>query len=527
MSFQVIKATLPVLLLTLPAWPQTPAPHDATVPIYHVTVVDRTVSAVNYQYRGGPTQIDFQGTVLLPQLKGDAVVESRSGRTEIDAKFDRLTAPTRFGPEYLTYVLWAITPEGHVRNLGEVMADASDKAHLQVTTDLQAFGLILTAEPYSSVRLPSDVVVAENRVRPDTIGSTEPIRARFELLPRGSYTYNVPADLRAISSGPKVSMDKYEQMVEIYQAQNAVQIARSQGADQYAPDVIAKAEGELAHARQLQSGKAGRSMVVTVAREAAETAEDARDLAVKRKQDAEVAQAQERAAQEQKLREEAEARARDAQADAAQAEAKADADREALEAERAQRAALTGPAAPPPPQPVAEPPARHANKAPDENPENQRKAATRAAVLQQLRQAAGGFGEVIDAPRGLVVMLKDSDFRGDIPDDSAISLLARVAAVVTRSPGLVVEVAGYADLPGEERETLASERAEEIRQMLVHDGLNSSIVTARGMGTSHPLGSNATAAGREQNRRVEIIIAGGAIGSVPLWDKGYTLSLER
>src|SRR3984957_4379339 len=164
MRLQTSITTLSVLLLTCAGWSQTPPPHDETVPIYHVTVVDRTISAVNYQYRGGQTKIDFKGTVLLPQAKGDAVVESKSGRTEIDARFEHLESPARFGTEYLTYVLWAITPEGHAKNLGEVLAGSSDKGKLHVTTDLQAFGLIVTAEPYSAVRQPSDAGVMGNKV---------------------------------------------------------------------------------------------------------------------------------------------------------------------------------------------------------------------------------------------------------------------------------------------------------------------------------------------------------------------------
>ena len=516
MSFQIGVTTLSVFLLTYRGWSQTPPPREGTVPIYHVTVIDRTISAVNYQYRGGPTEIDFQGTVLLPQAKGDAIVESKSGRTDIDARIEHLESPARFGAEYLTYVLWAITPEGHVKNLGEVMADASDKAHLHVTTDLQAFGLIVTAEPYNSVRLPSDVVVAENRVRPDTIGSTEPIHARFELLPRGTYTYNVPADLRGLNNGPKVSMDKYEQMVEIYQAQNAVQIAQSQGADRYAADVLEKAERELASARQLETNRTGRSIVVTAARTAAQTAEDARELTIKRKQDAEIALTQDRAERDRKLREVAEAKAREAQA-------QADADREALEAERAQRAALTAPPAPPPPQPYIEPPATHGAVEPDVNRQT---AATRAALLQQLRASVDGAVAVIDAPRGVVLMIPDADFSGDILKRSIASILVRVPPVVARIPGLAVEVDGYTDLVGGERESIAAERAGEVRAELMRAGFSGGIVTARGMGASHPIGSNSSAAGREQNRRVEIVIAGSAIGNLPLWDKSYTLPLE-
>src|SRR6516164_1385915 len=197
MRTQLCTLALVAILHAGTAWSQS-------VPIYQVTVIERSVKAVSYQYLGGQTQIDFAGTVLLAQAKGTAIVESKSGRTQIGARFSNLAAPSRFGGEYLTYVLWAITPEGHPKNLGEIIPGSSDKAHTQVTTDLQSFGLIVTAEPYAAVRLPSDVVVMENVVRPDTLGSTEPINVKYELMPRGAYTYQVPSDLHS-ASGPKVS----------------------------------------------------------------------------------------------------------------------------------------------------------------------------------------------------------------------------------------------------------------------------------------------------------------------------------
>src|SRR5271155_2495798 len=160
-------------------------PGMAQEPIYRVTVVERTMKAINYAYRTGPTAIEFRGTVLLPKAKGGAIVESKQGRTEIDAHFENLTTPQGFGREYLTYVLWAITPEGRPRNLGEVVANSSNKASLRVTTDLKAFGLLVTAEPYSAVRQPGDVVVAENFVREDTIGKIEEMNVKYELMPRG------------------------------------------------------------------------------------------------------------------------------------------------------------------------------------------------------------------------------------------------------------------------------------------------------------------------------------------------------
>ena len=220
-------ATLLALLFLVPgSFAQSPvasppvAPPGATpnvpsqgVPLYRVTVVDRTVKAINYQYRAGPTMIDFRGTVLLPYAKGEAIVESRQGRVDIDAKLEGLLPTQTFGPEYLTYVLWAITPEGRPHNIGELVSDTSNKAKLHVTTDLQAFALIVTAEPYSAVRMPSDVVVAENEVRPDTIGTIEQLNAKFELLPRGQYTLQVPNGAPVVN-GPKLSMHQYEAVTE-------------------------------------------------------------------------------------------------------------------------------------------------------------------------------------------------------------------------------------------------------------------------------------------------------------------------
>ena len=58
-----------------------------------------------------------------------------------------------------------------------------------MTTELQVFGLVVTAEPYFAVSRPSDVVVMENVVRPDTVGKIEVIDAKYELLQRGQYQH--------------------------------------------------------------------------------------------------------------------------------------------------------------------------------------------------------------------------------------------------------------------------------------------------------------------------------------------------
>ena len=251
------------------------------VPLYRVTVIGRTAKAINYQHRNGPTNIDFRGTVLMPDVRGEARVESRQGAVQIDAKWERLEPPTRFGHEFLTYVLWAITPEGRAVNLGEVVPGHNNKARLKTASELQTFGLIITAEPYYSVTRPSDVVVLENVVRPDTAGKVEAIEARYELLQRGTYTFD-PQAAAASAGGKKVSLDEYEALLELYQARNAVQIARSIGADRYAAETYRKAEQLLQQAEEQQRGKAGHKTVVMTARQAAQTAEDARLIATRR-----------------------------------------------------------------------------------------------------------------------------------------------------------------------------------------------------------------------------------------------------
>jgi flagellar motor protein MotB len=500
--------TLLGLFITAPAWPQQ-------VPIYNVTVTERTVKAINYQYRNGPTPIDFRGTVLLPEAKGDAVVESKAGRTEIDAHVDHLPAPTRFGHEYLTYVLWAITPEGHPKNLGELLAGSTDKAHVKVTTDLQAFGLIVTAEPYAAVRQPSDVVVLENQVRPDTIGTIEPIQVRYELMPRHGYTYNIPADVKAAEgNGPMVSMSDYETTVEIYQAINAVQIAQAAGAQRYAPDVLAKAQQDLQNAQGLQSQKVDKSLVIAAAREASQTAEDARTLTVQRAQDAELAQAQATAAQEQQLRLQAEAQARQAQAQAAQAQAQASADRAQLETSQqmqaVQAAAPSPPAAAPvvvvAPETIAAPPR-------DDRPLRD----LRVSLLQQIN----GYFQARDTPQGLVATISDFDFHGITPDAVITEKVERIAALAAAHPGLNIEVDGCSDGASPEAERIASARAAMVRDALMRGGLPYSAVTLRSLGNSRPLGSNATAQGRALNRRVEIVISGAPIGNLATWDRSY------
>jgi len=510
-----------------PAGPVYPGP----APIYHVTVVERTVKAVNYRYRSGPTMIDFKGTVLLPDGKGTGMVESRQGHTEVDASFDHLRASQQYGGEYLTYVLWAITPEGRPHNMGEIVPDHSDHGHLHVTTDLQAFAMIVTAEPYSAVRQPSDVVVMENMIRPDTEGRIEEVNAKYELLPRGQYTWNQSAALtEELASAPKVSTREFETLTELYQAENAVGVATSAGAGNYAPDTLARAQNLLTEAQRMHASKADSHRVVEIARQAAQTAEDARLIAVQREQDDKVRAAQDeinksraQAAAVQisidQIRAQSDAAIKQAQQEAQSANDRAnqlqqqvDADRAALAQAQSEAAAARQRAD------QAEAAARNVHlQQQSANVSANHASALRVRLLEDLN----GVLAATDTPRGLVVTVPGTAFSGDAVRGAEAQQIARVAAIVSSQPGLSISVEGYCDNASKTAES--ENRALAVRHVLINNGVPVAQVSARGFGNSRPLGP----AGDPANSRVEIVVSGNQIGSLPFWDRTYSLSSNR
>lgn len=530
MSSRTIPGFLTAILCALPAIAQEAAP-NGSVPIYRVTVVERTVKSINYQYRSDPTMIDFRGTVLMPKAKGQAVVQSKQGRTSIDVSFDHVTEPVAFGREYLTYVLWALTPDGRPHNLGEIIPNSRDHSHLQVTTDLQAFAMIVTAEPYSAVRQPSDVVVMENQVRADTTGIIEQVNARYELLPRGHYAWEVPSSLSAAEANtPRVSAREYEELIEIYQAQNAIGVARQAGAAEYAPEPLQKAETLLREAQQRHDRKADRTLAIQEAREAAQSAEDARLIAEQRQQQAKIAKAEAgaKAAEQEKVR--ADAARQEAQAVAQDARAQSDSSQAQLAVERAariraqQEAQLAQNRAAEAQAALEAQRAQTANAVATLNAEHaaQARESEQREARSRLLGQLNGIAPTRDAVYGLVVTIPDAAFAGTVPRSGQEEEIARVTQVLIAHPGLKVEVQGHSD--SAETEAEAARRAQVVQSLMLHDGIASGSVSVRSFGDSRLLGSNATAKGREENRRVEIVISGDEIGSMALWDHPYTLS---
>jgi outer membrane protein OmpA-like peptidoglycan-associated protein len=510
---------------------QTPAPEqDAApqemnqntkqndqVPVFRVNVYARTTRAVNYRHRGGSTTVDFRGTELMPEVGGHAKVDGKAGRLAISVELTHMQPATHFGGQYLTYVLWAITPEGRAVNLGEVLPGDNGKDKIDVTTDLQAFGLIVTAEPYYAVTHPSNKVVAENILRQETKGFEEPIDAKFDVLEGAQYTIDVPAEqLPSSQADARVPLDLLE-------ARNAVAIAKAAGAKQYASDSLAKAEDMLQRAEDYLQRKQGRTPIGTAARGATQMAEDARVLTLRRIEQEKLA-AERRARQE--AQERAEATAQAAQERATQAQAQSDEDaRRRAEAEQAQAEAQRQQAAAMAQQQQAQADAEAARVAADaatrqsQEAERQRQDAVRqkedmrARLLAQLNQVL----QTRDTARGLIVSMPDVlfDFNKYTLKPEARERLARVSGIVLAYPDLKLQIEGYTDAIGsdEYNQTLSEKRAEAVRDYLISSGVSMNNVAAQGMGKADPVADNSTAAGRKLNRRVEMIVSGDVIGT--------------
>ena len=482
-------------------------------PTYVVSETSRTVEAIDYQHRSGASNVDLAGTALLPSADGKAKVRSKRGTMEVEADFGNLQSPTTFGAEYLTYVMWAISPDGRAVNLGEVLIGGNDRSKLTATTNLQAFALIVTAEPYFAVRQPSDVVVLENVIRADTRGTSEAVHAKYELMERGGY---IPTGYRF---DPVVLDAKLP--LEFLEARNAVRIAQSEGAETYAGE-------SYQHAVQLMNradayatgGHSDRKQLIANSRETVQTAEDAREIAVKRIEDDRRAselqasadaqarsQAQADEATRQKLQ--AQADATRAQADRANAEAarlKAQADLTNNQAESADAIS------------AAQADADRSRLIAQHAQEGEEQArADKMAMRAQLEVRLNEILETRDSARGLIVSMSDVLF-----DTGHYSLkpgarekLAKVAGILIAYPSLNIAVGGYTDNVGgdEMNQKLSENRAGAVRDYLVQQGVVANSVSATGFGNSAPVASNDNSAGRQENRRVELVVSGDAIGS--------------
>jgi outer membrane protein OmpA-like peptidoglycan-associated protein len=498
--------------------------------VYRVNVVSRTTPALNYGHGGGSTKVNFQGTDLMQSARGVATVQYKRGATKISAEFEGLERPTSFGNEYLTFVLWAITPEGRPVNLGEVLVGENHHSKLDVTTDLQAFALIVTAEPYYAVRRPSNVVVTQNEIRPDTVGTSEAVNAKYELIDRGGY---IPTGYQfdAVVLNERLPL-------EFFEARNALRIAKSEGAATFATTSYENAVQQMRRADELAGLRhIDRKALIAESREVVQTADDAREIAVKRidadrlaaERDtaaAQVADATARSNEDTQARRNAEAATADADRQRAEADraaavaqhrqldAQAESNRDRLATADANQAAAD---------------AQQGRR--DAEAESDRDRAAAASSNQQLQQAVQDrevlrarlleqFNAILtthDTARGLVVNLSDVLF-----DTGKYTLrpearekLAKISGIILAYPDLRLAIEGNTDSVGSDamNQQLSEQRAGAVRDYLAKQNIPFSSMTSQGFGKTQPVATNDTPEGRQQNRHVEMIVSGDVIGT--------------
>lgn len=499
-------------------------------PTYSLNMISRTTPAVKYEHRSGSTKVDFEGTTLMPGASGEAKVESKRGTMAVGAEFSGLDKPTSFGTEYLTYVLWAISPEGRSINLGEVLVGDNHRSKLDATTDLQTFALIVTAEPYYAVRRPSNVVILENVVRPNTKGTTEAVDAKYELIDRGGY---IPTGYHF---DPVVLDSKLP--LEFFEARNAVRIALSSGADTYAADSYAKAVSQMKRADDMATeGHSERKQLIAASREVVQTADDSREIAVKRfeadsanadknREAGKLAIARATSESEMQARMAADEETADAKRQQLTAELNSDRDRAATnDANQATANANQATA--------------NANQAAADAQQGQRNAEAQsdqdrlaaANSDQQLKQAVQDREELRakllqqfnvifatrDTARGLIVSLPDVQFdtgKSTLRPE-AREKLAKISGIVLAYPDLRLAIEGNTDSVGSDamNQQLSEQRADSVRDYLAEEKIPAASMTSQGFGKTQPVASNDTAQGRQENRRVELVVSGDVIGT--------------
>jgi len=454
-------------------------------------LVNKSVKAIGYRVGGASTKVDFKSTDLMPQALGEAKVEAKTGASNIEVSLKNMTDPSKLGAEFLTYVLWIVTPDGRTGNTGELVINKNAEAKLNVTTPAQTFAMIITAEPYFAVRAPSEMVVMENETRKNTKGQIFTVND-FKLMKRGQY--------EKLGNPLAMTPDVERVPLQVYEARNAVDIAKSRGAEKDAPEIFTKAAASLQMTENALTGKADKKEIISKARQAIQFAEDARALAAQRQEEARIATEREAAAAAGKA--EAEAKAaqeakRQAELVAAkEAQMKAEADAAAAKA-KAEADALT---------------AKEEAARADAERTRQAAIALRTQLLEQLNRIL----ETRDTPRGLVVNMADVlfDFGKYELRPEAREKLAKLSGIILAHPGLNLAIEGHTDNVGtdEVNQKLSEQRAESVRIYLIGQGLEQTNVTAQGFGKTTPVADNSTVPGRQKNRRVEIVVAGEVIG---------------
>jgi outer membrane protein OmpA-like peptidoglycan-associated protein len=472
-----------------------------------LNIAKRSTLAIRYR-EDNDTKIAMVGTLLAPKLKGEAEVKSEHGRTHIKLRMNEFDHPQRLGSFYTTYVLWAIAPEGQAENL--VSLPVKDDIRIDATTSFQTFGLIITAEPHAAVKLPSPVIVVENALRKGTKGEVESSRIEY----RGD-----SGDLYVISTSERPIDADFKTPLLVLGARRSVEIAQRAGAQRFAQAELQEAEVKLGSLEQMWSRQDDKEKYTPMARDVMRLGEHARLMAIQRAEEAGL-RAERRAAS--RTIAQARSEAEQARSDAERSEKEAMIERERLaqaksEAERLERAAMIERERVAQAQSEAER-AKIKEESARLEAERARQQAEQAKrerdeVQQRLYLSLSEILETRREARGLIVSLSDVlfDFNRATLKPGAREKLSKLAGILLAYPGdYRMEIEGHTDAIGSEEYNLrlSQLRAESVRDFLTQASIPASRITAtRGLGKSQPIADNSKAAGRQVNRRVEIVIA--------------------
>jgi outer membrane protein OmpA-like peptidoglycan-associated protein len=492
---RTITLFLLITFTCLSMFAQSQPADEGAIPASALTT--KSVQAIGYEVGGGGTKVNLMPTDLMAQASGEAKVEikTKAGTANIEVSVKNLQPATSLGVEFLTYEVWVVTPDGRTGNIGELLLNKNGDGKLNATAPAQTFSLIVTAEPYYAVRIPSEMVVLQSVARKDTKGKIFPV-SEYKLMRRAQY--EKMGNPLALSLDPKIPL-------QVYEARNSVEVAKSRDAAKYAPEIFSKAEASLKMLENAQAGKADNNALISASKQTIQFAEDARALSVARQEAERIANEKAAAAAKAKSEAEEKAAVQAAEAkriaDAKAAAAKEKADAEMAEAKRKADAEI-----------AAQEQARRLA-------EQQKLAAEREK--QELRaKLLDQFNRVLpttDTPRGLVVNMGDVLFdtgKSDLRTPAQVAL-AKLTGIVLNYPTLRLAIEGYTDSTGSEEfnQTLSDKRASGVLNYLVAQGLSASSLSSQGFGENSPVADNNTAQGRQANRRVEIVVSGEVIGT--------------
>lgn len=273
-------------LLSPGALSQAPAPKQAAPTLQAIEVKDPGGQILSFRYLTGSTLVEMRGTKLMPGASTEMKIGSRPGFTEIDINrgaIRGLEPARRFGKDFLTYVLWAVSVDGEAMNLGEITFDVTGPVSINVTTPYQTFWLMVTAEPDFAVNDPSPVVVLYSINQDSTVTRSKAQPVPGKLL---YYTYYSRYDTSpaTVVAGVPNELLQARKAVELASASGILAVSRAAGEEPLPDEERTRQTLEQARSYLRQSEDALKSNKIgeasQLARTAAAVAENARALAL-------------------------------------------------------------------------------------------------------------------------------------------------------------------------------------------------------------------------------------------------------